>query len=335
MSSVKTWAARRPSSPSRAWARNSSASVRPASTLKAGNIGFFGVAMKAQRRAMTSVLSTASGKSANSARISPGDLKRCSGVSRRRFGSDTWAPSAMAEQRIVRLVHAFVGEEHVVGGDQRQIDLVGEIEQARFDARLLLQAVALQLDIEPPGKRFAQRLQAFPRGIVLAGEQQAADRAFGAAGQHDQAFAAGGQIGQRDLRRLAGHAVEISVAEQAREIAVAGFGLHQHDHLVRRRGARIGAEAGLQIAAVLAPDRQLAADDRLHAGIGQGHGEFVGAEQVAAVGHGRGRHGVFAAQLGELADLQRPFEQRIGGMDAEMDEIGVGHGNGTCLRAKE
>ena len=48
-----------------------------------------------QRRAMASVLSQASGKSAKSARISLAGLNQCSGVTRRRSGSDRSRPSAM------------------------------------------------------------------------------------------------------------------------------------------------------------------------------------------------------------------------------------------------
>ena len=77
--------------------------------------------MKAQRRAITSVLSTASGRSANSAAISAAVLKRCSGVSRRRLGLADLRAVGDAEQRVVRLVLVGVGEERVVGRDQRQV----------------------------------------------------------------------------------------------------------------------------------------------------------------------------------------------------------------------
>ena len=49
---------------------------RPPSVGKGGSIGWRGLGMKAQRCAITSVLSHASGKSANRARISAADLKR-------------------------------------------------------------------------------------------------------------------------------------------------------------------------------------------------------------------------------------------------------------------
>jgi len=53
-------------------------------------IGFLSGAMTAQRRATVTVFSTASGTSANSARISSAGRKKCCGVRRRRFSSSTW-----------------------------------------------------------------------------------------------------------------------------------------------------------------------------------------------------------------------------------------------------
>ena len=58
-----------------------------------------------------------------------------------------------AEQRVVRLEHGAVGEEGVVGGDQRQVVGIGEIDQALLDARLRRQAVAHQLDVEAAGEQ--------------------------------------------------------------------------------------------------------------------------------------------------------------------------------------
>ena len=60
-----------------------------------GSSGLRVSAMTAQRRAIARVLSQASGRSANSARISGAGLNQCSGVTRRRSCSDNSRPSAM------------------------------------------------------------------------------------------------------------------------------------------------------------------------------------------------------------------------------------------------
>ena len=78
-------------------ARTVSSSVLPARTF--GDTGSSGLRVSiitAQRRAMASVLSQASGRSANSTRMSGAGLNQCSGVTRRRSGSDSSRPSAIA-----------------------------------------------------------------------------------------------------------------------------------------------------------------------------------------------------------------------------------------------
>ena len=71
--------------------------------------------------------------------------------------------------------------------------------------------------------------------------------------------------------------------------------------------------------------RDLATDDRLHPGLGAGDGEFKRAEQVSAVGDRHRRHRFAAAQLHQLLDFDRAGRQRVGAVDAEMDEIGERH----------
>ena len=63
------------------------------------------------------------------------------------FGDQTSAGDA--EQRVMGLVIVGGGEMRLVGRHQRQALGVGQIDQAGFGAALLLDAVALQLDIEP------------------------------------------------------------------------------------------------------------------------------------------------------------------------------------------
>ena len=53
-----------------------------------------------------------------------------------------------ADQRVMRLVVRQRGEIRLVGGDERQAAVVGEIDKRAFDLALLGQAMALQLDVE-------------------------------------------------------------------------------------------------------------------------------------------------------------------------------------------
>ena len=76
---------------------------------------------------------------------------------------------------------------------------------------------------------------------------------------------------------------------------------------------------------VAAPHAQLAADDRLDSRLGGRHGKFERAEEVAGIGHGDGRHGVALGQRDQLLDLDRARRERIGGVRAQVNEIGEAH----------
>ena len=60
----------------------------------------------------------------------------------------------------MRLVVVGGGEIDLVGGDDRQRARVGEIEQLRLGLDLVLEAVALDLDVEPVAEDLLQPLQA-------------------------------------------------------------------------------------------------------------------------------------------------------------------------------
>ena len=81
-----------------------------------------------------------------------------------------------------------------------------------------------------------------------------------------------------------------------------------------------------------AASANLAADDRLHPGSGAGGGEFERAEQIAGIGDGHGRHPLGLGTAAPLLDRDRPGRQRIGGMDAQMDEIGERHAGDHRMR---
>ena len=153
--------------------------------------------MKAQRRAITSVLSQASGRSAKTLAHLGGRLEVVLRRQAAAVGIGDMRALGDAEQRVVRLVHRGLGEMHVVGRDQRQAACIGEIEQRRLDAPLALLAVALQLDIEPAVE---QRLQPLEHGGVAAGAWPAASSRPtplpGAAGEGQQAVGMAFQLGR-------------------------------------------------------------------------------------------------------------------------------------------
>ena len=71
-------------------------------------------------------------------------------------------------------------------------------------------------------------------------------------------------------------------------------------------------------------DAERAADDRLDAGARHFFGEFQRAEHVVGVGQRQRRLAVFFGELRQPRDGQRALKQRIGRMNVQMHEAGVG-----------
>jgi len=164
-----------------------------------------------------------------------------------------------AQQHVMRLVEIALGEEHVVGRDQRDVLGIGQIDQRALDAVLLGHAMAHQLDIEPVREDPRQPLQGLLGGNGIAFQQPPADGAAGTAGQAQQIAAQAGQIVHRDLRRLGAVGLHEGFRDQLDQIAVAGLVLaQQHDRL--RIGRPLVLPAGFLGRRA---DAQLAADDRL------------------------------------------------------------------------
>ena len=109
---------------------------RPAT--KRGRIGLRPCGRKAQRLAISMVLSSASGRSANSSAICVGGLEVVLARQAAAVVLDDVAALGDAQQRVVRLVVVGRGEIDFVGGDDRQLARVGELEQLRLDVDLVL-----------------------------------------------------------------------------------------------------------------------------------------------------------------------------------------------------
>src|SRR5215470_14251076 len=82
------------------------------------------------------------------------------------------------------------------------------------------------------------------------------------------------------------------------------------------------ARIGILVAEI---DGKLEAYDRLDAVARHLVGEFQRPEHVVGVGQRECRLAVGLGELTELGDFDRALQQRIGGMDVEVDESGCGH----------
>ena len=91
-----------------------------------------------------------------------------------------------ADQRIMRLEIIGAGEIGLVGRDDREVEVVSELEQLRLDRALLRQAVTLKLDIEPVAEDGVQGFQPRAGGFGIALRQRRVDRPFESPGERDQ-----------------------------------------------------------------------------------------------------------------------------------------------------
>jgi hypothetical protein len=224
-----------------------------------------------------------------------------------------------AEQRVARLEEVGRGEVHVVRRHQRQIEVVGEADEAGLARGLGLGAgrarfgVALHLDIEPSGESLREVARQIGRPLGLPLAKEPSERSVRAAGEADQAIGAAGQSGEREVRQGVA-AVEVVRRGERHQVPVAGLALRQQHHRARR-GCPIAGSDGSRVGEV-----ELAADDRLDAGLGGGLGEFERGEEVAAVGHRDRRHAMLAAEARQLLDADGALEEGVGGVKAEVDE---------------
>ena len=194
-------------------------------------------------------VASASGRSANSATISARFLKRCSALSWRRSLSLTTRPSAMQISASCASWSAAVGEERLVGGDQRQALAIGKIDQHRLGRALLRRAVPLQLDIEAVAEQSVQCVE--PRGgeMALPRRDRAIERPARPAGQRNDALGLALQPFELEPRRLARRRVEEGARIEPHQAPVAGFA---------------GGRAARCARAALARWRLLAAHGRCH-----------------------------------------------------------------------
>ncbi len=218
----------------------------------------------------------------------------------------------------MRLVVGAGGEIGLVGRDQRQAEAVCEVDQRRLDNHLGFEPVALQFDIEPiaesrwPTARCAPR-----RGRPCDGSS---GRSIAPLGPPVSAIRPSAPIRASNGMCASSPSFGSSQREETSRISVsvAGLGLgEEHD---RRAGDAELGEArggGGRIAEI---DRDLRADDRLHADLGELFRKLQRAEQVVGVGDRQRRHGVGLGELCERLDRERALAQREGAVEVKVHE---------------
>ena len=223
---------------------------------------------------------------------------------------------ADAQQDVVRLVIAVAQVVDVVGDHHREIELPRQRRQAVVDDLLLAQPLVLHLEEEValaedfrvlPGRR--------PRLLDLVLVDALGDLALQAAAEADQAGAVRLQQFLVDAG-LVVEALRVAGGHQLDQVVVALVGLGEQHQVVLRLAGHTAA-----VAAVTGRDVHLAAEDRPHAVLLRRVVEHDRREHVAVLGDGERRHAEPRRFLHQLVDAAGAVEQRILGVQVEVDEV--------------
>ena len=139
-----------------------------------------------------------------------------------------------AEQRVMRLEHGGLGEEAVVGGDERQARLVGQCDQPRLDGAGARQTVPVQLHHGAAGKGLGDAPELPLRLNLPSLAQQPGDGAATAACEEDQPGRVPGDNIKGQLWPHAGLGLQKAEGGQALKVGKAGRILREQHHLIGR-----------------------------------------------------------------------------------------------------
>ncbi len=122
-----------------------------------------------------------------------------------------------------------------------------------------------------------------------------------------------------DLRRLPRFRLKKSKARELHQVQITLLILHQKgERAVRLAPCRATGRFG----GFIQTHRQRTPRDGLDAFLRHCFGKFERAEKVARVGKRDGGHTVGATKLRQILDPDRAFKERIGRVEAEVDELG-------------
>ena len=239
-----------------------------------------------------------------------------------------------AEHRVVGDGIAGVDVVDVVGGDDAELELAGELEEVGDDALLLLEAVVHELDDEVLAAEDLDELAAgLAGGLVVAAKEGLGNDALEAAGEADQAVGVLGELLEVGAR-LVVQAPDVRVGDELGEVLVAFEipGEHAHVEILVLATIRLVGER------VVPDEVELAAEEglELHVALGALLGfvpEIEEAEEVAVVGDRHRAHVHVAGALHQAVDATAAIEHAVVRMHVEVHEVSadgfrVGHAGG-------
>ena len=231
---------------------------------------------------------------------------------------------ADAQEHLLRLGVRLLDVVDVVGAHQRHATLMGEPDQQRVGPLLLLKAMVLQLQVVAVAEDRLEPEDPAP-GLLVAVVQQVLQDLAGQTGREaddplavllDQLVVDAGTV---VLALHPGDGVELH------QVVVALVVHGQQDQVVPVAPVALAHFLVGAVGVALRVDVELAADDRLDAGLLAGLVEVDGPEHVAVVGDGQRPHARRQRLLHVVLDLGGAVEQRVVGVVVQVDEARVGN----------
>ncbi len=223
------------------------------------------------------------------------------------FGIVVTLARANAEQDIVRYSITGAQVVAIVGRHERHVHILAKIDQLSVDLRLRFQPMGHDLQvIVIRTENLAVTINGICRLFNLIVHDVAIGLALEAPGERDEALGVFSQ-GRFIDPRLVVKAVDISRAQQSRQILVTGKILGQQRQMIRHAAA-FGHRP---IKARARRDIGLAAQDWLDALALGRLVKFHGPKHVAMIGHGNRWHAEFCRSLYQFANTVRPVQQAV------------------------
>jgi len=222
---------------------------------------------------------------------------------------------ADTKQDVVRLVIALFQVVHVVGDDEREIQILCEREQPSVDDLLFLDALVLHFEKKVVlTENVAKPARSLERWTRLLHLQRACDLPFEAAAQPDQSFRVLRQQLLVDPRSVV-KPLGVTGRHELDQILVAFVGFGEQDQVIRvRLRARLLESASLG-------DVDLAPEDRLQPAVTRVVVEHDRREHVAVLGDRKRRHLEPHRFVEQLVDPARAIQQRELRMKVKVDEL--------------
>ena len=216
--------------------------------------------------------------------------------------------SGNAQHGIMRLMHVRLCKICRVCGDEREVTVVGQLDQRCLCPLFHLVTTASQLDVKPFGKQLLKFLQQDLCMALLSLGQKLRQRALACPAECYEPTGVAIKIGQADMGFELERAFQMGAADEMAEIVVPLLVL------------RVEWQVVDLLAFAIPRNTKKGPDDRLDALRLAGVREHDCAVKAVAIGNGDSGKAAFLGQFGHRLRVNRTLQHGVGGEDAERDE---------------